>query len=330
MLEPANTQYLGGMVDHLESEQPTNFLAGLARRMGKPVAGENAAVTASNRTRTRLPPAVRNTQPVQPRARARAQIQSQAVPAPAGVGSRESQTRAFSPSKSPVKADTEGIHNAHISTRQVHARNPSPPLSSRRTPRAASTAAARAVTGLYHQTQLTRDGYAEPTPSKRARMTHQSESRSSRNVPKRQEIVDEDQDEDEFDLEFDDSFLREVDVVTASASATVSGPRANLQPIEVDDLSLDWGYEDDDSSFIRQIDEAEAQATQRAPVTTSRFFPVPSTSKTGCKHKNAIEAGPKRGTTSGNKRAVYVLDSDGSSGKENNEPNDHDVWYISD
>lgn len=330
MLQPANTQYLGGMVDTLEMDQPANFLAGLARRMGKPVQGEAASAPVTLQRQARLPPPVRHAQPVQPvTSRARVQppppLRPQTSSSRARPGGTQTQL-AFSQSQSPEKPDTRKPLPAY--TRQEPERKQSPPMSARRTPRAASQAASARVAGLYHQTELTRDD----TPSKRARTSRTAQqpttSRSDRYAPATIEI--DDIDDDDFDMDFDDSFLREVDQVAASANRPI--------PIDMDDTSVEYGFEDDDSSFIRQVDEAEARATQRTqPVTSSRFFSTSTMAATAggstsarSKPKTKPKARSNPTAMKDDERPVYVIDSDGSSGKENHDPNDSDVVYLSD
>lgn len=307
MLEPANTEVLGCSVDHLEEHQPTSFLASLARRMGKAVPGEDAAPTAQaangRAARTRLPPPVRHAQPVI--------IQQQGGPG----RSRDTQTRlSFSPSKSPERpapASTARSRHPPPPDRQI---NGTPPLSARRPMRAASSAASARVAGLYQQTQLVNDAMDGPTPSKRSRSTRQAPARLQANA-----VVDV-EDEDDCSMEFDDSFLREVDQVTASASAganaTASGRNGNEDQEDVDDE--EWGYLDDDDSFICQIDEAEAAATSQPRQTAT----------TGSTTSRYFQSGRKASSTARDRQPVYVVDSDGSSTKENTRPTD--IVYISD
>lgn len=163
---------------------------------------------------------------------------------------------------------------------------------------------------MYQQTRLLDGDGIEPTPSKRARAARRT---AQMQPPPRRELDAEE--EDDFDMEFDDSFLRDVDV--AAATATATHPRQLRDEFDLDE----WDYVDDDSSFIRHVDEAEAQAhastattikkkqTAR-PATTSRFFDRDST----------------RMAT--NDRTIYEVDSDGGSTKENRKPTD--VVYISD
>jgi hypothetical protein len=104
-------------------------------------------------------------------------------------------------------------------------------------------------------------------------------------------------------MEFDDSFLRQVDAVEAKASIPV---------IDLDDEEDEFDFADDES-FFRRVDEVEKQAvsqTRSVGGATLRFFPVQSSGHRGS-----------------NRKPVYVVDSDGDSGKENNEP---DIVYISD
>jgi hypothetical protein len=110
-------------------------------------------------------------------------------------------------------------------------------------------------------------------------------------------------------MDFDDSFLQQIDAVEARAGKPVD------EFINDDEEEDQYDFDDDDESFIRQIDEVEKAATARTPAEerkTSRFF-APPVSGDG-------HGGNKR-------RPVYVVDSDGDSGKENCEP---DIVYISD
>jgi len=109
-------------------------------------------------------------------------------------------------------------------------------------------------------------------------------------------------------MDFDDSFLQQIDAAEARAG------RPNNNFINDDDDEDQYDF-DDDESFIRQIDEVEKAATRGSAVEekrTSRFFDPPT---------NENRNGGSK------KIPVYVVDSDGDSGKENCEP---DIVYISD
>lgn len=291
MLETANAEMVGMLVDHLEAEQPASFLAGLARRMGKPVPGEDPTAAPAPARRQRLPPAVRNTEP------ALAQVNSRTSARPIPSRPRQTQTRlSFSPSKSPVKSedDVQVVGDA------------SPPMSARRPSRAASQAASARVAGLYQQTRLLDGDTSQPTPSKRTRTARQPTLRAIPTRPVAEE-------EDDFDMEFDDSFLRQVDVVAATATSRPSQPQEDPDPDE-------WDYADDDSSFIRQVDEVEAQAQARPSSTTTRRHVA--TAGTTSRFFDRSDT-----TRAGTGRTTYV-DSDEGSGKENRKPTE--VVYISD
>jgi hypothetical protein len=114
--------------------------------------------------------------------------------------------------------------------------------------------------------------------------------------------------DDDESMDFDDSFLQQIDAVEARAGR----PTNNFINDADDEDQYDF---DDDESFIRQIDEVEKAATRGSAVEerkTSRFFDPPT------------NMNRNRGST---RKPVYVVDSDGDSGKENCEP---DIVYISD
>lgn len=269
MLDPSNTEFLGYQVDHLEAEQPTRFIDSLAQRLNKPISTHPQPVA---RARTRPPaPPVR-------------QITA------ATTRPRDTQTRlSFSPEKSDIEIVDDIIPLAGPST---SSRRMSPPLSARRSARAASTAASARVTNIYSQSAEVDQAFAAAGPLR-------SRNRDDDSI----QSIDED------DMDFDDSFLQQIDAVEARASRPVD----NLINDDDDDDQYDF---DDDESFIRHVDEVEKAATS-APAEerkTSRFFDPP-TGRTG-----SGGGGSKR-------IPVYVVDSDGDSGKENCEP---DIVYISD
>jgi RecQ-mediated genome instability protein 1 len=268
MLDPSNAEFLGYQVDHLEAEQPIRFLDGLAQRLNKPVTNQPRPIA---RARTRPPAAPAK------------QITS------ATTRPRDTQTRlSFSPEKSEIEIVDDIIPLAGPSTSSSRM---SPPLSARRPARAASTAASARVTNIYSQSAEVDQVFAAAAPNR-------SRGRDSASI---QSIDDDDS------MDFDDSFLQQIDAVEARAG------RPNNNFINDDDEEDQYDF-DDDESFIRQIDEVEKAATRdvEGERKTSRFFDPPI---------NENRSG-------GNKRKpVYVVDSDGDSGKENCEP---DIVYISD
>jgi hypothetical protein len=94
--------------------------------------------------------------------------------------------------------------------------------------------------------------------------------------------------------------------------------------VELDDGDDEWDM-DDDASFLRQLDEVEERATAKigGEKKTSRFFQPPQES--GSRNGNGNENGGS--SRARNVQPVYVVDSDGDSGKENREP---EIVYISD
>lgn len=277
MLEPANTEFLGYQVDHLEAEQPTRFLDSLAQRLNKPVTN-NPRPVARARTRPTATPV--------PTARRIAAATTQP---------RDNQTRLpFSPPEPDTTLIDDIVPFAGPSTRRV-----SPPLSARRPARAASQAASARVTDLYSQSAQVDQAFAAAGPDRSRTMRDDASIRSI--------------DDDDDSMDFDDSFLRQIDAVEARAG--IPAPPDDFIDDEEEEDQYDYGV-DNDESFIRQIDEVEKAAT-RVPAederTTSRFFDPP----------------PNRsgGNGQSKKKAVYVVDSDGDSGKENCEP---DIVYISD
>lgn len=128
---------------------------------------------------------------------------------------------------------------------------------------------------------------------------------------------------DDFSVDFDDSFLRQIDAVEAKASVKVNRPgRTEEAEVELDDGDDEWDL-DDDASFLRQLDEVEERATAKVggEKKTSRFFQPQQES--GSRNGN----GNGSGSRARNVQPVYVVDSDGDSGKENREP---EIVYISD
>ena len=280
MLEPSNTEFLGYQVDHLEAEQPARFLDSLAQRLNKPISS--------------------NPRPV---ARARARPTATNTPAPtarrvtaATTRQRDGQTRlSFSPQKSDIEIVDDIIPFAGPSTSSRHM---SPPLSARRPMRVASQAASARVTNLYSQSAEVDQAFAAAGLQR---------SRTTRDDASIQSIDDDDS------MDFDDSFLRQVDAAEAIAGQT----NAVDDFINDDEDEDQYDYDnDDDESFIRQIDEVEKAAISNPAEEerrTSRFF-APPPAGTG-------------GNGQSRRKPVYVVDSDGDSGKENCEP---DIVYISD
>jgi len=273
MLDPSNTKFLGYQVDDLEAEQPTRFLDSLAQRLDKPV---------TNHPR--------------PIARARARPSAHTAPSrqmtAATTRPHDTQTRlSFSPQKSEIEIVDDVIPFAGPST---SSNRMSPPLSARRPARAASTAASARVTNIYSQSAQVDQVFAAAAPNR-------SRERDSASI----QSIDDDE-----SMEFDDSFLQQIDAVEARAG------RPDTNFINDDDQEDQYDFDDDDESFIRQIDEVEKAATRNAEGgrKTSRFFDQP-TDPNGVKN-----GGSKR-------KPVYVVDSDGNSEKENCEP---DIVYISD
>jgi RecQ-mediated genome instability protein 1 len=271
MLDPSNTEFLGYQVDHLEAEQPTRFLDSLAQRLNKPVTNHPRPV-ARARTRPSAPPARQITA--------------------ATTRPRDTQTRlSFSPDKSEIEIVDDIIPLAGPST---SSRRMSPPLSARRPARAASTAASARVTNIYSQSAEVDQVFA-------AAALNRSRGRDSASI----QSIDDDE-----SMDFDDSFLQQIDAVEARAGR----PTNNFVNDDDDEDQYDF---DDDESFIRQIDEVEKAATRGSAVEerkTSRFFDTP--------------VNPSGSRNGASKRIpVYVVDSDGDSGKENCEP---DIVYISD
>jgi RecQ-mediated genome instability protein 1 len=270
MLDPSNTEFLGYQVDHLEAEQPTRFLDSLAQRLNKPVTNH-------------------------PRPVARARTRPPATPArqitAATTRPRDTQTRlSFSPEKPEIEIVDDIIPLAGPST---SSRRMSPPLSARRPARAASTVASARVTDIYSQSAEVDQVFAAAAPNR-------SRGRDSASI----QSIDDDE-----SMDFDDSFLQQIDAVEARAG------RPTNKFINDDDDEDQYDF-DDDESFIRQIDEVEKAATRNAEGErkTSRFFDPPTN--------------PSGSRNGGSKRIpVYVVDSDGDSGKENCEP---DIVYISD
>jgi len=272
MLDPTNTEFLGYQVDHLEAEQGARFLDGLAQRLNKPVSAAPRPV-ARARARPTASIAPISTAP------------ARAI-APASTRPRQTQTRlSFSPEKSDIEIVDDIIPMAGPSS---SSRRMSPPLSARRPARAAATSASARVTNLYSQSAQVDLAMAPPNGSKRVRDDGSIHSL-----------------DDDDSMEFDDSFLRQIDAVEARAGRPIDHFINDDEEEEEDD----W----DDDSFIRQVDEVEKQAQARPPAKTSRFF-QPQNGRNG-------------GQSSSSRRPVYVVDSDGDSGKENCEP---DIVYISD
>jgi RecQ-mediated genome instability protein 1 len=268
MLDPSNTEFLGYQVDHLEAEQPTRFLDSLAQRLNKPITNHPRPV-ARARTRPPAPPARQITA--------------------ATTRPRDTQTRlSFSPEKSETDIVDDIIPQAGPST---SSRRMSPPLSARRPARAASAAASARVTNIYSQSAQVDQVFAAAAPSR----SHGRDSASIQSI------------DDDDSMEFDDNFLQQIDAVEARAV------RPNNNVMNDDDEEDQYDF-DDDESFIRQIDEVEKAATRNVEGErkTSRFFDPPAD-----ENRNG---GSKR-------KPVYVVDSDGDSGKENCEP---DIVYISD
>jgi len=270
MLDPLNTEFLGYQVDHLEAEQPNRFLDSLAQRLNKPITNHPRPVA---RARTRPPAAPAR------------QITA------ATTRPRDTQTRlSFSPEKSEIGIVDDIIPLAGPSTSSSRM---SPPLSARRSARAASTAASARVTTIYSQSAQVDQVFAAAAPNR-------SRGRDSASI---QSIDDDDS------MDFDDSFLKQIDAVEARAGR----PTNNFINDDGDEEDQ-YDFDDDDESFIRQIDEVEKAATRNVEGErkTSRFFDPPTN-----ENRNG---GSKR-------KPVYVVDSDGDSGKENCEP---DIVYISD
>jgi RecQ-mediated genome instability protein 1 len=240
MLEPANTEFLGYQVDHLEAEQPAQFLATLAHRMNKPAPRPSRAPV---RARTRPPAST-------PAPAPRRAIQA---PAPVPARPRETQTRlSFSPGKSDIEIIDDELPRANTT------RQPSPPMSARRPSRAAGTAATAKLTNLYSQSAAVDREMANPNPNPNKR-------------PRTSRVEVDDDEEDDFSVDFDDSFLRQIEEVEATAGVN----KANHIDEDGDD---EWDLEDDDS-FLRQVDEVERRVTQPAVEErkTSRFFQTSTT-----------------------------------------------------
>ena len=276
MLEPSTTEFLGYQVDHLEAEQPARFLDSLSQRLNKPISSNPRPVA-----RARPRPTATNT-PAPPARRVTA----------ATTRPRDGQTRlSFSPQKSDIEIVDNIIPLAGPSTSSRHM---SPPLSARRPMRVASQAASARVTNLYSQSAEVDQAFAAAGLQR---------SRTTRDDASIQSIDDDDS------MDFDDSFLRQVDAAEARAGRT--------NAVDDDDDEDQYGYDnDDDESFIRQIDEVEKAAISNPAQEerrTSRFF-APPPAGTG-------------GNGQSRRKPVYVVDSDGDSGKENCEP---DIVYISD
>jgi RecQ-mediated genome instability protein 1 len=295
MLEPETVEFLGYQVDHLEAEQPARFLASLAERMNKPPPVHRPVPRARRLpTATPAPSAPRRTAP--------------AITGPATFRPRETQTRlSFSPEKSDIELLDDDVANAGPSRNNT--RRNSPPMSARRPSRAAGTAATAKLTNLYSQSAEVDRRMANSIPTKRPRNSTARDDDSIQSV-------------DDFSVDFDDSFLRQIDAVEAKASVKDNRPgRTEEAEVELDDGDDEWDM-DDDATFLRQLDEVEERATAKigGEKKTSRFFqPEQETSKSG--------NGNGSGSRARNVQPVYVVDSDGDSGKENREP---EIVYISD
>ncbi|WRT68499.1 uncharacterized protein IL334_005475 [Kwoniella shivajii] len=259
LLTPENTQVIESSVEHLENLQKDQFLNDLKRRMGKLDEGSNVQAIRPPQRRIQPPSAVR---PV-PRAIAPPRNQSQSalnvpIPPPAAGPSRlrqfplappQNAIPLFDPPPSPPKlirpAPTRAKGVKASSTIKATSRkrsNSSPDIEEEfpgrtpntRKPRAAAKAATARVQQLYHDI---------PEPD------------SDFNRVARE--FEDDMDEFDYDIDVDESFIRQINEVEARASTSRQSTKVgtnNGYEDDDDDDSNDDDFMILDESMIRQID----------------------------------------------------------------------------
>lgn len=236
LLTPDNTRFLGGVVDHLEAEQAKQFVAGLSRRLGKLLPGEEGE---------EAPVAVaRHPLPIQQEA-ATAQVQpARRRPTPVHCSRPGNGTTPL-----PLQASQEPTIQQNRIIKpdpSSAARNlPTPPLSQQRPARAARQQASNRLEQLYQQPYTIDDDMDESYESST------SFNQQSRTPAHMRQLSS----EQDYNFDVDDSFIREVDEAELQASGRIIH--------DFDDDNEDDGYEVNDS-FIRQIDEVEARVGKRA------------------------------------------------------------------
>ncbi|WVW85531.1 hypothetical protein I302_107569 [Kwoniella bestiolae CBS 10118] len=253
LLTPENTQVIESSVDHLEAIQKEEFLNDLQRRMGK-LEGHNGSAP---KRKIKPPPAVRpkpnltaiSSRPLNPPKRSQPQAQAQVLPPSPDIVPTAGPSRSryfppptaqgdmplFDPPSSPQIAKPKpvrakgvkrrpSIEEIEVATTSISSKTPR-----QRNSRAAAKAATAKVQQLYHD--IPNDKLTEL------------------------DYVD---DEDDFGYDVDESFIRQVDEVTAQASGSGSDPRTKEQ--EVHNFDDEEEEEEDcfmmlDDSMIRQIDK---------------------------------------------------------------------------
>lgn len=252
MLDPENAIVIGGGVEDMEVEQPAKFIAGLNKRLGK---GEDEGDSQSATIQT----ALRN-------ARDMKQERKPAVPPPNGSSTRHT-----------AGPSTRGAQNSTSRATQVP--GPSGIRSSTTGVSRPTANLARSGSGTQSTDAIVIDDddddddlYLAPSRSRRPPKTAAGPSRpnttsgraarsaallaASRHVPS-----------DDYDeLEADESFLPQLDVIERGATSTLDDSSKRSEPPGLED---DFDDEYIDESFVKHIDEIEMKATSktgRAPI----------------------------------------------------------------
>ncbi|WVQ95044.1 hypothetical protein IAU59_002136 [Kwoniella sp. CBS 9459] len=293
LLTPENTQVVDAesSVEHLEAMQKEQFLNDLKRRMGK-LEGEAPIPQPARR---RVPVAVRPPQPTGMIA---------AGPGPATL-STQVKRRAASP---PSVADSSRPRRINPPAPPLFDPNPSPPPIIRPTPTkhpkvTASSVASRRRSSDSDSPERPPSRIRPPRKSTRA-ASNQASARVQQlyhDIPEQEEqdVYDvDDFDVDEFDYDIDESFIRQIDEVEASASRNgnkngngqhqQNGREQRTLPAapEMDNDEYDLDHDDDDfmildESMIRQLDGTSIDSRTHHGHTSSRksryFNEQPST-----------------------------------------------------
>ncbi|RXK42419.1 hypothetical protein M231_00409 [Tremella mesenterica] len=242
LLTPENCTVLGYSVDHLEAEQPRQFVRSLMRRMGKPVSSDQIGQTPQQQHQ----PQELNSSP-EP-------IHSARLISKPSRNNAQTSTSAQRTTKIPKQTTRPNSTSVVPLSRRQNTTHempsiPGPSRSNQRPSRSAGTQASAKLKRLY-------DDYPEAIPidSSDDEMSKFGNTKLPKRDKREIRVV-----EDEFSDEVDESFIRQITEAEASAGAGRRGVEASSDYGEMDDIL--W----------RAADEVEASLERRSDADEERW-----------------------------------------------------------
>jgi hypothetical protein len=247
MLDPDNATVIGGGVEDMEVEQPAKFIAGLNKRLGK---GEDEGDSQSATIQTALSHATDMKQERKP-----------AVPPPNGSSTRHTAGPSTRGAQIPASRATQvpGPSGVRSST----AGNSRPTANLARSGSGTQSNDAIVIDDddddddLCLAASRSRPQAKSAAGPSRPNTASGRAARSAALLAASKHVPSDDYDE----IEANDSFLRQVDVIERGATSTLDDSSKRSEPLGLED---DFDDEYIDESFVRHIDEIEMKATSRA------------------------------------------------------------------